>query len=185
LGEEVSREQIFAAPTQSEANRQAHEWWVQQKGLRLIKQTEWAVGADLSLAQAEQWAVSIHFDDDTTDRADGPSETMPEDVRQAFGDAVRLFDRWGFDTPAPTLSVRDLNISLSGVCDLVLGYKNEPLPLNVQHELLALIDDLHLSLKAELTIDPSYAIGAQCLDRLIQHRRAAVVVARSILKKAD
>jgi hypothetical protein len=55
--------------------------------------------------------------------------------------------------------------------------------LNVQHELLALIDDFHLSLKAELTIDPSYVIGAQCLDKLIQHRQAAVVVARSILNK--
>jgi hypothetical protein len=181
----VSREQIFSAPTQSEANRQAHEWWVQQKGLRLVQRTQWAVGANPSLEQAEQWAVSIQFEDDTTDGSDKAPETMPEDVRQAFGDAVRIFDRWEFDTPPPTLRVRKLNISLSGVCDLVLAYKNEPLPLSVQHELLALIDDLHLSLKAELTIDPSYAIGARCLDTLIQHRRAAVVVARSILNKAD
>jgi hypothetical protein len=181
----VSREQIFSAPTQSEANRQAHEWWVQQKGLRLVQRTQWAVGVNPSLEQAEQWAVSIHFEDDTTDRAYEPPEMMPEDVRQAFGDAVRIFDRWGFNTPPPTLRVRKLNISLSGVCDLVLAHKNERLPLSVQHELLALIDDLHLSLKAELTIDPSYAIGARCLDKLIQHRRAAVVVARSILNKAD
>jgi hypothetical protein len=62
----VSREQIFTVPTQSEANRQADEWWVQQKGLRLIQRTQWAVGADPSLAQAEQWAVSIHFEDDTS-----------------------------------------------------------------------------------------------------------------------
>ena len=62
----MSREQIFTAPTQSEANRQADEWWVQQKGLRLIQRTQWAVGADPSLAQAEQWAVSIHFEDDTS-----------------------------------------------------------------------------------------------------------------------
>jgi hypothetical protein len=62
----VSREQIFSAPTLSEANRQAEEWWVQQKGLRLVQRTQWAVGADPSLAQAEQWAVSIHFEDDTS-----------------------------------------------------------------------------------------------------------------------
>jgi hypothetical protein len=92
--------------------------------------------------------------------ADQPSQTMPEDVRQAFSDAVRLFDRWMFDTPAPTLPVRTLDISLSGVCDLVLAYKNESLPLDVHHELLALIDDLHMRLKAELTIDPSYATDA-------------------------
>ena len=72
--------------------------------------------------------------------ADQSSETMPHDVRQAFVDAVRLFDRWKFDTPAPTLPFRTLNISLSGVCDLVLAYKNEPLPLDVHHELLGLID---------------------------------------------
>ena len=109
-----------------------------------------------------------------------PSETMPEDVRQAFCDAVRLFDRWRFDTPGPTLPVRNLNVSLSGVCDLVLAYKDEPLPSNVHQELLAVIDDLHLSLKEELTVDPSYAIGARFLDTLIQDRRAAVGVARSL-----
>jgi hypothetical protein len=109
-----------------------------------------------------------------------PSETIPEDVRQAFCDAVRLFDRWRFDTPAPTLPFRTWVISLSGVCDLVHAYKNEPLPLDVHHELLALLDNLHMGLKAELTIDPSYAIGARCLDTLIQDRRAAVEVARSL-----
>ena len=109
-----------------------------------------------------------------------PSETLPDDVRQAFCDAVRLFDRWSFDTPAPTLPFRTWVISLSGACDLVLAYKNEPLPLNVHHELVALLDNLHMRLKAELTIDPSYAIGAQCLETLIQDRRAAVRVARSL-----
>jgi hypothetical protein len=66
------------------------------------------------------------------------------------------------------------------VCDLVLAYKNEPLPLNVQRELLGLVDNLHMGLKAELTIDPSYAIGARCLDTLIQDRRVAVGIARSL-----
>jgi hypothetical protein len=112
--------------------------------------------------------------------ADQPSQTMPEDVRQAFSDAVRLFDRWMFDTPAPTLPVRTLDISLSGVCDLVLAYKNESLPLDVHHELLALIDDLHMRLKAELTIDPSYATDARCLVTLIQDRRAAVGISRAL-----
>jgi hypothetical protein len=88
--------------------------------------------------------------------ADEPSETMPEDVRQAFIDAVHLFKSWQFDTPAPTLRFRTIAISLSGVCDLVLAYKNERLPVGV-HD----------------------AIGARCLDTLIQDRRSAVGVARS------
>jgi hypothetical protein len=112
--------------------------------------------------------------------AEQPSETMPEDVRQAFGDAVRLFDRWRFDTPAPTLHFRTLFVSLSGLCDLVLAYKNEPLPVGVHDELWRLIDDPHMRLKAELTIDPSYATGARCLDTLIQDRRAAVGISRAL-----
>jgi hypothetical protein len=117
--------------------------------------------------------------------ADQPSETMPDDLRQAFGDAVRLFDRWRFDTPAPTLLVRTLDVSLSGVCDLVLAYKNESLPPDVHRELLALLDNLHIGLKAEFTIDPSYAIGARCLDTLIQDRQAAVGVARLLSNSAS
>jgi hypothetical protein len=118
--------------------------------------------------------------------ADQPSETMPDDVRQSFCDAVRLFDRWRFDTPAPALPFRGLaTVSLSGVCDLVLAYRNEPLPLDVHNELLGLLDNLHMGLKAELTIDPSYAIGARCLDTLIQDRQAAVSIARSLSNQVD
>jgi hypothetical protein len=114
-----------------------------------------------------------------------PSEAIPDDVRQAFCDAVRLFDRWGFDTPAPTLNFRSWVFSLSGVCDLVLAYKNEPLSLDVHDLLLGLLDNLHMGLKAELTIDPSYAIGARCLDTLIQDRQAAVSIARSLSNQVD
>ena len=113
---------------------------------------------------------------------DEPSETMPEDVRQAFIDAVHLFKSWQFDTPAPTLRFRTIAISLSGVCDLVLAYKNERLPVGVHDELWGLIDNLHMSLKAD-AIDPSYPIGARCLDTLIQDRRSAVGVARSLTNR--
>ena len=45
-------------------------------------------------------------------------------------------------------------------------------------ELWALIDNPNMSLKAELTIDPSYATGARCLDKLIKDRRVAIGAAR-------
>ena len=80
-------------------------------------------------------------------------------------------------------SIRTIAISLSGVCDLVLAYKNERLPVSVHDELWRLIDDLHMSLKAELAIDPSYPIGAHCLETLIQDRRSAVGVARSLTNR--
>ena len=102
------------------------------------------------------------------------SETMPEDVRQAFAEAIRLYSHWRSEppnVPSPTLGFRTLKVSLSGICDLVAAYKNEPLPLAVHDELWRLIDNMKP--KAELAIDPSYATGARCLDALIQDRRMA------------
>ena len=71
------------------------------------------------------------------------SETMPEDVRQAFAEAIRLYSHWRSEppnVPSPTLGFRTLKVSLSGICDLVAAYKNEPLPLAVHDELWRLID---------------------------------------------
>jgi hypothetical protein len=61
------------------------------------------------------------------------------------------------------------------VCDLVLAYKSEPLPIDVHDELWGLMDNPNIGLKAELAIDPSYATGARCLDTLIQDRRSKIV----------
>ena len=112
-----------------------------------------------------------------------PFEAIPEDVRQAFKDAVRLYNRWSFqpnDAPAPILEFRNLKVSLSGICDLVVAYKNEPIPLPVHDELWTLIGDVKL--KAELGIDPTYATGARCLDTLIQDRRRLVSRATDLSK---
>jgi hypothetical protein len=50
----------------------------------------------------------------------------------------------------PTLKFRTMIVSLSGVCDLILAHPNEALPLDVHHELLALIDCPLTSLKTDL-----------------------------------
>ena len=58
------------------------------------------------------------------------TQTMPEDLRQAFANAVRLYHQWRFKpdyVPAPTIDFRTLTVSLSGICDLIAAYKNEPL----------------------------------------------------------
>jgi hypothetical protein len=109
-------------------------------------------------------------------------EAVPEDVRQVFWDAIHLYAGWtpAPDAPAPTLRFRNLIVSLSSVCDLVLGYKNEPLPLNVHDELWRLIDDGHTTLKAALAADPSYATGARCLETLIQARRVTASMSRAL-----
>ncbi len=100
-------------------------------------------------------------------------ETIPDDLRQSFREAVRLFYRWRPGESMPTLKFRTMIVSLSGVCDLVLAYRNEPLPLDVHHELLALIETPNMSLKAELMMDPSFETGARSLYKLIEQRRAS------------
>jgi hypothetical protein len=104
---------------------------------------------------------------------DHSSESLPEDVREAFHEAIRLYNEWRVaGGPPPPISFRKLpQVSLTGVCDLVLGYRNEPLPLKVHDELWLLFGKSQLDLKAELATDPSYATGARCLGKLIQEHR--------------
>jgi hypothetical protein len=100
------------------------------------------------------------------------SPPMPEDVREAFRDAVHLYVDCKLGSPERSISFRRLQrISLSGVCDLVLGYRNEPLPLDIHCELLNLVDETHADLKVELARDPSYEAGARILLKLIDDQK--------------
>jgi hypothetical protein len=101
-------------------------------------------------------------------------EPMLEDVRIVFREAIRLCADWKLGGFERALSFRGLQqVSLSGVCDLVLSYRNEPLPGEVHDELWNLMIG-RLTLKEELAEDPTYATGARCLDKLIQDQRADV-----------
>jgi hypothetical protein len=100
------------------------------------------------------------------------SEPMPDDVRQAFPDAIRLYADTKLGSHERSISFRRLQkISVSGVCDLVLGCANEPLTADVHHELLNFVDEKGMSCKAGLAGDSSYAAGAQYLLRLIDDQK--------------
>lgn len=58
----MSKEKTFEAKTQAEANRLADEWWMKQRGSRLVHRTQVAVGSGPSLVEAERWAVTIHYE---------------------------------------------------------------------------------------------------------------------------
>jgi len=105
------------------------------------------------------------------------SEPIPNDVHEAFLEAIRLYNDWKFGGPLRLVSFRKLGqISIIGVCELVLSYRNEPLPSDLHDALWNLSDETRL--KVELTVDPSYATGAQCLLKLIDdHRRPASAAA--------
>lgn len=102
------------------------------------------------------------------------SEPIPNDVHEAFLKAIRLYNDWKFGGPLRLVNFRKLGqISIIGVCELVLSYRNEPLPADLHDVLWNLSDETRL--KAELTVDPSYTTGAQCLLKLIddQTRQAS------------
>ena len=100
--------------------------------------------------------------------AEQSSEPLPEAVREAFREAICLFKS---GSPQRSVSFRKLQrLSLSGVCDLVLSYRTEPLPVNVHDELWNLLDEIDP--KVQLAKDPSYATGARCLGKLLQDHRA-------------
>lgn len=55
-------QKAFTAPSQAKANRQADDWWKQQRGLRLIQRTQVATGFGPSTTEMDQWTVTIHFE---------------------------------------------------------------------------------------------------------------------------
>jgi hypothetical protein len=73
-----------------------------QLAYRHSARAAWQVGQNLSTPRrfAPPW-TGRRFDSKMInyDMADEPSETMPEDVRQAFIDAVRLFKRGSLTRP--------------------------------------------------------------------------------------
>jgi hypothetical protein len=106
------------------------------------------------------------------------SEPMPNDVRGAFSAAIRLYGEWKFGDAEPLVGFRKLRqISISGVCELVLGYRNEQLPANLRNVLGQLIDGTRMNLKVELDEDPSYTTGAQCLLKMIDDYRRQISAA--------
>ena len=93
------------------------------------------------------------------------SEPMPNDVRQAFLEAIRLYKDWRFGGSEPLVGFRKLRqISISGVCELVLSYRNEPLPENI-HKVLRNV--IGVARANPLDKDPSFAAGARCLLNMI------------------
>jgi hypothetical protein len=98
-------------------------------------------------------------------------EPMPDDVRQAFRDATRLYADNKFGSHKCSMSFRRLQkLSISGVCDLVLSYRNEPLPADVHYELLKLLDEEGMNCIV-FTGGSSYAAGAQYLLKLVEDQK--------------
>ena len=111
------------------------------------------------------------------------SEPIPDDVRQAFHNAVQVYADWKFGGAERPINFRRLQkISVSGVCELILSYRNEPISADVNSDLLNLIDEICKNPTVGLT----YAAAAQCLLRLVddQKKQKRVAAKRTDARKS-
>jgi hypothetical protein len=111
------------------------------------------------------------------------SEPIPDDVRQAFHNAVHVYADWKFGGAERPINFRKLQkISVSGVCELMLSYRNEPISADVNSDLFNLIDEIRKNPTAGLT----YAAAAQCLLRLVddQKKQKRVTAKRTDARKS-
>jgi hypothetical protein len=54
----TEKKMTFEADTQSEANRMADEWWMKQKGLRLVHRNAVSTG----FGQHDRWFANIYYE---------------------------------------------------------------------------------------------------------------------------
>jgi len=111
------------------------------------------------------------------------SEPIPYDVRQAFHNAVHVYADWKFGGAERPINFRKLQkISVSGVCELMLSYRNEPISADVKSDLFNLIDEIRKIPTAGLT----YAAAAHCLLRLVddQKKQERVMAKRTDVRKS-
>jgi hypothetical protein len=96
------------------------------------------------------------------------TERIPDDLRRAFCDAIHVYADWKLGGSERPISFRRIQkISISGVCELLLSYRTEPLPDNIQNQLLSVVDVISISSNVRLT----FATAAQYLLKLIFDQR--------------
>jgi hypothetical protein len=102
------------------------------------------------------------------DPAHGP---IPRELSEAFHRAVSLYLDWSPAVAEPQISPGMKLRTMSAVCELVAEY-NDRLPLEIFNTLDHQMHMSHERLKEKLGVDASYSIGAYCLLKLIEHRKA-------------
>jgi hypothetical protein len=97
---------------------------------------------------------------------------IPLDMAEAFSEAVLAYSNWTPSIPEFRVRLGGDSFTMSAICDLVDKYPDQ-LPDKVLAVLRSYFHDMpHGDLKERLATDRSYAIGARCLRRLIERRKA-------------
>jgi hypothetical protein len=91
------------------------------------------------------------------------SAPIPENLREAFHDAVAQFSDWTQGRPEPEVSFRRHPLTISAICRLVMNFR-DPMPENLV-EYLFRNQIMHHRVGAFM-----YADGARCLLEAINTR---------------
>ena len=98
-------------------------------------------------------------------------EPIPRELSEAFDRALSLYSDWSPALAEPRISVGRKLCTMSELCELVAEY-NDRLPQEIFNMLYHQIPVGHERLKEKLGTDGSYSIGAYCLFKLIEDRKA-------------
>ena len=96
--------------------------------------------------------------------------SITPDLAKAFFEAVRAYILWDFANPQPTITIDQDHISISNACERVSIF-TDPLP-DKTFNALYLVASTQKDLRKRLDAERTYAIGAQCLLKLIENRQA-------------
>jgi hypothetical protein len=114
--------------------------------------------------QRHIWHVSDLM---TSTMVDTSSDPIPEELRQAFNEAVMQYSYWDSVGPEPEVMLHRAPWTISAVCSLVTKF-DDPMPDNIFQFLCGQADSSSKLLEG----DRSFRSGARCLAGLIQARKA-------------
>jgi hypothetical protein len=101
-----------------------------------------------------------------------PDPPIPPNLARAFAEAVGMYGVWHPTNPdEQRLSVNGQPRSIAQVCWLVAHFIDR-MPEPVARALRSHMDDRYSTLKEKLSENPSYAIGGECLLKLMDDRKA-------------
>ena len=101
-----------------------------------------------------------------------PSEPIPHYLRDAFYGAVQFYPNWTPADHGPLVSMEGRRYTIGQVCDLAIGFRDDPLPDNLVGNLMYFLNAGDRDLMEDLAKDRSYSGGARYLLKLMDRRTA-------------
>ena len=99
-------------------------------------------------------------------------EPIPDDLRQAFDDAVSCYKQWTPGSEGRRVSYQRRSVSIDEVCYLT-EHHDDPLPDAYVGALRGFLKDARYDdLRHNLDTSQTYGTGAFCLRLLVQRRKA-------------